>query len=145
MANILQDGFEASVRTKLGVKATELPDEDINQRMILDLAEATVIKRVPDYQLISDVAEEIYLENAVLSYMCYLLCPGMARRVNLEVTTIDVKWKKDKVRWEDLAQQFLAEFENSLLEITSVDVSTGYDSTLFGIAHGPYTTASGTT
>lgn len=137
MPTILQPGYENAVRSKLGVKATELPDADINQRLIVDLAESIVIKRVPGYSTISDVTDKLYLEGAVIARVCALLCPGMARRVNIEVKTIDVSWKKDKVRWDEMEQRFLAEYENALSQITTVEVNYGADSRLIGISKGP--------
>lgn len=132
MPVILQTGYEDSVRLKLGVKPGELPNEVINDRLVLDLAENRIIKRVPDYMAITDFAEKLMLEGAVTSYICYLLAPSMSRRLNIEVTAIDVKWKKDKVKWSDLAQLFLAEVDAQLSDITSVvvDGDSSSDSTL---------------
>lgn len=143
MPKILQTGYEHAIRTKLGVKTSELPDDDINQRTILDLAEALVIKRVPGYELITDVSEKLYLETAVIALVCVQLCPGMARRLNLSVATIDVKWQKDKVNWGKLADGFEIEYESALLNIQSVPTSTGFDKTLLRVIHGPTRTANG--
>jgi hypothetical protein len=137
MALIVQTGYEAAVRSKLGVKESELPDSEINQRLILDLAEAVVVKRVPNYASISDVADLIRLEAAVVSYVCYLLSRGMARRVNIQVQTIDVKWVKDKVDWTAMGEVYLAEMEQLLSEITSVEVDYGADSAILAIIKGP--------
>jgi hypothetical protein len=119
----LQAGFEVAVRARLGANAGELPDSDINNRYISQYAEAIVLKRVPDYASITDELDSISLENAVIAYICYLLCPSMARRVNIEVTTIDVKWKKDKMNWSDLAASFIADMEASLSQIQTVPVT----------------------
>lgn len=143
MPLILATGYEDAVRAKFGVKATELPNEDINHRMILDLAESLVIKRVPDYASITDTVEKLYLEAAVIAQICYQLCPGMARRLNSSVQTIDVTWKKDKIDWLARAAEYNAEFERALQNITSVAVSTGYDSKLLGIVKGPSTQSTG--
>lgn len=137
MPKIMQTGYEDAVRSKLGLKKTELPDVDIQQRLIVDLAESTVIKRVPQYSNITDESDKLYLENAVLSQICYLLCPGMSRRVNLEVQTIDVKWKKDKVDWAEAADSFLEEYENSLRQISTVTVDVPVNSNILGIIKGP--------
>lgn len=137
MPLILQSGYEDAVRMKLGVKKHELPDADINQRVIVNLAESIVIKKVPSYTTITDDTDKIRLESAVLSQVCALLCPGMARRLNIEVKTIDVTWKKDKVRWDEMALQFIADYDFALSQITSVPVNYGQDSTILGIARGP--------
>jgi hypothetical protein len=137
MLKILTSGYEDAVRSRLGVKAHELPDADINQRTVVDLAESVVISRVPTYDTITDDSDKLWLENAVIAQACALLCTGMTRRLNIEVKTIDVTWKKDKVRWEEVAQQFIAELDFALSQITSVPVNYGQDVTIFGIVTGP--------
>lgn len=140
MPKILPAGYEDAIRSKLGVKVAELPNLDINQRVIVDLAESIVIKRVPMYAAITDEIDKIHLENAVLSQVCALLCPGLTRRLNIEVKTIDVAWKKDKVRWDEMAQRFLADYENALTQITTVEVISGADGILFALIKGPSAT-----
>ena len=130
---ILEAGYEQVIRSKLGVKVNELPDEDINQPLIKDMAEGVVVKRVPNHDKITDSVERLFLQNAVISYICYLLCPSMSRRLNQEVTTLDTKWKKQRVDWDVMAQTFLEEFETSLASIESVEVIT-YDPVLMMIA-----------
>lgn len=132
MPKILQVGYEDSVRSKLGVKASELANDIINQPLIVDLAESVIVKKVPDYATITDEADLLFLQNSVVSYICYLLAPTMAQRVKQEVSTLDVKWKKGKVDWEARAQDFLAESELSLNNITSIEIYSG-KSVLFGI------------
>ncbi|ATO48588.1 hypothetical protein P4V86_03510 [Brevibacillus laterosporus] len=122
---ILSEGYETSVRSKLGAKESELPNQEINQPLITDLAEAVITKRVPKYSEITDAVDLLLIKNAVVCYICYLVCPSMSRRVNQEVSTIDVKWKKDKVDWDERAQQFLADCENSLGQISTVEVDNG--------------------
>ncbi|MEK5060940.1 MULTISPECIES: hypothetical protein [unclassified Paenibacillus] len=119
---ILTTGYETVVRSKLGAKESEVPDTDINQPLFVDLAEAIVIKRVPEYSSITDAVDLLLIQNAVVSYICYLIAPSMGRRVNQEVSTIDVKWKKERVDWDERAQQFLADYETSLSQISTVVV-----------------------
>lgn len=134
MPNILQEGYEKAIRSKLGAKESELPDEEINQPLFVDLAEATIAKRVPSYASITDPVEQLMLQNAVVAYVCYLIAPSMARRVNQKVSTLDMRWEKEKVNWTDRALEFLAECEQSLGMIESVEINTGHDSILMGIA-----------
>lgn len=130
---ILSEGYETSVRSKLGAKESELPNQEINQPLITDLAEAVITKRVPKYSEITDAVDLLLIKNAVVCYICYLVCPSMSRRVNQEVSTIDVKWKKDKVDWDKRALQFLADCETSLGQISTVEVDNGRDSSLITI------------
>jgi hypothetical protein len=48
---------------------------------------------------------------------------SMPGRVNTEVATLDVKWKKDKIDWKRLEQKFLIETEDFLGKIDSVEVT----------------------
>ena len=79
--SILKEGFEKSVRTKMGVKPSELGDEDINDKFISELAESVTIKRVPDYGKIVDPVDLMFLESAVIYYICYLLAPTMPNKI----------------------------------------------------------------
>jgi hypothetical protein len=133
MYKLLKEGFEDSVRTRLGVKKSELPDEDIRDKFIADLAETVVTKRVPDYESIADEKDLMFLESAVNYYICYLLAPNMPNRIKYKVSTIEVKWEKLKTDWEKRAEEFLALYEEALSQIETVDVVT-VQSEIFAIA-----------
>ena len=125
---ILQPGFEVTVRSRFGIDADDLPDTELNQPLIVDLAEATIMKRVPDYAIVTDVADQLYLQNAVINQICYILCPSMAKRLNLKIAISDVKIEKDRINWDDMAQNFLLQVETSLSSVTTVTVTTGMTS-----------------
>lgn len=127
---VLKEGFEEAVRAKLGVGAIELPNEVINQRLIANLAEQQVLKSVPEYTQITDIGELMLLEGSVIARICSLLAPSMPRRLNLEVSTLDVKWKKEKIDWVALAESFSIESESALAQIESIEVDFGGDSSL---------------
>lgn len=120
---ILEPGFENVVRSRLGVDADDLTDEELNQPLIVDLAEATIIRRVPAYESITDPLDLLYLQNAVISQICYILCPSMPKRLNLKISISDVKIEKEKVDWDMMAAKFLAEVESNLGSITTVPVN----------------------
>lgn len=131
---ILQSGYEDSIRTRLGVKASDLPDADINDKFVAGLAEAYMIKRVPDYASITDLTDSLYLQNAVVSYICFLLIPSMPRRVKTQVQTLDVSWRTDKTDWDKLGMDLLSDMELSLTKITSVSVDTATEIVIMDIA-----------
>lgn len=133
MYKILKDGFEKSVRTRMGVKESELPDEDINDKFIAGLAETVTIKRVPDYEKITDEKDLMFLESAVIYYTCYLLAPTMPNKIKYKVSTIEVKWEKLKTDWEKRAEEFLILYEEALSQIETVSVVTT-QSEIFRIA-----------
>jgi hypothetical protein len=130
---ILKEGFEDSVRTRLGVKKSELSDEEIRDKFIAELAETVVIKRVPDYASITDEKDQMFLESAVNYYICYLLAPTMPNRIKYKVSTIDLKWEKLKTDWEKRAEEFLSAYEDALSQIETVEVTT-VQSDIFRIA-----------
>lgn len=121
---ILEPGFENVVRSRLGVDADDLTDEELNQPLIVDLAEATIIRRVPAYESITDTLDLLYLQNAIISQICYILCPSMPKRLNLKISISDVKIEKEKVDWDMMAAKFLAEVESNLGSITTVPVNS---------------------
>lgn len=133
MYKILREGFEKSVRSVLGVKETELSNEEINDRFIAELAETVVTKRVPDYLKIVDEKDLMFLESAVIYYICYLLAPTMPNKIKYKVSTIEVKWEKLKTDWEKRAEEFLMKYEDALSHIETVDVIS-VDADIFAIA-----------
>ena len=133
---ILEPGFENLVRIQLGVSEYELSDADINNISISELAESVIKKRVPDYKLITDESDLLYLKNAVISYICYLIAPSMPNRIKIDVQTIDVRWKKDKIDWDANAQTYLNAVEAYLSNITTVDVVSTVKPVLFDIKSG---------
>lgn len=131
MIEIMQPGFEVYVRSLLGVDETELTDEELNSPIYEELAEATIKKRVPDYANVTDTVDLLYMQNATMYLVCALVCPSMGRRLNIDVTTLDVKWKKDKVDWGEKEKYFLGKVEDMLLSVTTVEVSMpDYDGSL---------------
>ncbi|NMA86023.1 MAG: hypothetical protein GX968_01720 [Tissierellia bacterium] len=129
----MQEGFEDSVRTRMGVKKSELTDTDIRDKFIAELAETVTIKRVPEYGKIVDEKDLMFLESAVNYYICYLLAPTMPNKIKYKVSTIEVKWEKLKTDWEKRAEEFLALYEEALSQIESVNVLT-VQSEIFHIA-----------
>lgn len=129
---ILQQGFEDSIRTKLGVKNSELTDGSINNKFISKLAESVVIRRLPNYIEIKDELDLMFLESAVLNYICYLLAPTMPNKIKHKVTTIEVKWETLKTDWAKRAEDFLEAYENDLDMLDMLETSG--DSHIFAIA-----------
>ncbi|GEA16753.1 hypothetical protein E308F_29990 [Moorella sp. E308F] len=132
--DILTEGYEDLVRSRFGVDDSDLPNQAINSPLIAGLAEVVVKKRVPDYAAASE-EDKLYLQNAVIAYICYLLAPSMPMRVNVEVQTLDTRWKKGKVDWTQAAKDFLNDFEFFLSQITSVSVVIA-DSPICGLISG---------
>lgn len=122
---VLEIGYyEDELRSLLGVDALDLSDDEINKSMVCDLSEAIVLKRLTDYTLITDETELLFLKNAILAQVAATVCPSFARKLNEEVSTLDIKWKKAKINWDRKKDEFLALVEEMLGYITSTDVSS---------------------
>lgn len=124
---ILNEGYENEVRNKLGVTEDELSDEELQSKFIYSPAELKVIKRIPDYEEIEDEEELMALELAVIIQICLDLCPTMSNRMNIEESTLDIRWKKAKVNWDEVYNRLSGELEDILSLISSVDIITYYD------------------
>lgn len=133
----LSSGYEKIVRGRLGLDEADLSDSDINDARFPVMAEAIIKKRIPSYSTIVDGMELFYLEEASINYICYLLCPTLPRKLNIEVKTLDTSWKKEKIDWAKLANYFLTEFESALSNIESVDIVSG-SSIIAGVITSEY-------
>lgn len=101
-------GWEQRIRDKMGVDNAYLPDSAIAQPDIITVAESNIIKQIPDYATINvDSEERIYLEAAVVSECCVLLCPGMTVRLPKKETgphasyELGIDWNKKKTEFLD--------------------------------------------
>lgn len=119
---ILQAGYENVVRSRLGIDADDLPDTELNQPLVVDLAEAIIIKRVPEYASVVDAVDQLYLQNAVISQICAIVCPSMPRRLNLKIAISDVRIEKEKIDWDAQQLKYLGEVEANLGNIQTVEV-----------------------
>lgn len=107
MANriLTATGWEARVRSKMGVLEPYLPDADLQTPEVVSVAEANIIKQVPDYASLTG-DDLIYLEAAVVCECSALLCPGMPARLPKkeqgphETHELDVDWTKRKADFE---------------------------------------------
>jgi len=122
MSFLLKEGFTNVIRSKFGISEYDLSDEDIINSRFIEQAELAIKKRVPNYKNVTDEHDLFLLESAMINYICYLLCPTLALRLNIEVKTLDTTWKKDKVDWEKLAQSFLSGFEDCLASLETVEI-----------------------
>ncbi len=122
--------FYDSVRRLLGgVDEDILPDEDISDPAILDMAEMQVIDLVPKYADLPD-KDKAKVRLATIYYMAALLCPAMASRVDYEVRTIDVTWKRKPVNYAELEASLMGKVATLLEDLAEL----GGDSLVFAIA-----------
>lgn len=73
-------GWEGRIRSKLGVDAAYLPDADLQQPEIIDIAEANIIDMVPSYASMTG-SDRVYLEAATVCECAILACPSMPARL----------------------------------------------------------------
>lgn len=106
-------GFESRIRSKLGVDAAYIPDADINQPDIVLIAEANIIKVVPDYDTLTG-DDLIYLEAATVCECAILLCPSMPARLPVKeqgpsfTREIEVDWTEKQAKLEAERDRFIS-------------------------------------
>ena len=106
-------GFESRIRSKLGVDAAYIPDADINQPDIVLIAEANIIRVVPDYDALTG-DDLIYLEAATVCECAILLCPSMPARLPVKeqgpsfTREIEVDWTEKQVKLEAERDRFIS-------------------------------------
>lgn len=127
--------YESVRRALGGVSVSMISDSDIDDITIIGLAEAWVIKQVPEYTSITNDTDLLYLKAAVVNKAASLLCPMCATKNKIEVKTIDTSWKKDKIDWKAHAELLESKAVSALQEITTVEVNTGSDASMFIIAN----------
>lgn len=127
--------YHTSVRRILGVSSSVISNEDIDDDMIMGMAEVWISRKVPTYASITDRSDALLAKSALLNYAASLLCPTCALKNKIEVKTIDTSWKKDKVNWDKRAADLEGIAMSRLLDITTVEVVTGTEGSIFNIAH----------
>lgn len=126
--DLTDTSYLKSVRGLLGgVDDISLPDDDINDPAILDVAEIEVINVLPDYALITNPADVARMRLAVVHIMASLLCPSMPARVDVEVKAIDSSWKRKPVDYDALADKLYAQAMSLLTPLGAADPSGTVD------------------
>lgn len=114
MANkiLTATGFESRIRSKLGVDAAYVPDADINQPDIIAIAEANIIKVVPDYDTLTG-DDLVYLEAATVCECAILLCSSMPARLPAKeqgpsfTVELDIDWTEKQAKLEAERDRFI--------------------------------------
>lgn len=107
MANriLTEEGWEKRIQDKLGIDPAYLPNEVIRQPDYIDVAEANIIKQLPDYSGLEGDAR-VYLEAAVVCECAALICPSLPVRLPTkengphESHDLSVDWEKTKANLE---------------------------------------------
>lgn len=115
MPLIVQAGWEQKVRDELGTDETYVPDSFLQQSTIINLAEANIIKAVPEWESLPD-DEKIYLETAVICECAALVCPSMPARLPVREAGPHATYEV-KVDWDALQEKLQDKRELCLSEI----------------------------
>lgn len=105
-------GWEQRIRDKMGVDTAYLPDSAVQQPDIITVAEANIIRQVPDYASLVD-DKKVYLEAAVVCECAALLCPSMPARLPVreqgpsETHELNVDWDKKKAEFEAERDEYI--------------------------------------
>lgn len=114
MANriLTEAGWEDRVRDKVGVDSSYLPDAVLQRPDVITVAEARIIKAVPNYaDLTGD--DKVFLEAATVCMCAVQVIDSMAARLpsrqkgpGMEVE-VEVDWKARKAALEEERQAYL--------------------------------------
>lgn len=108
------EGWQGRVRDKLGISDAYLPDTTLNQPECITIAEANIIKIVPDYASLSG-DDRVYLEAATVCECAVIVCSTMKARLPERTAgphaQYDVKadWNKRRTELESERNRYLAE------------------------------------
>ncbi|WP_411685043.1 hypothetical protein [Aeromonas caviae] len=120
--------FIESVRRLLGgVDSETLSNEDILDPAFFDLAELEVLSLAPCLDR-TDVpkADKEKARIAMIHLIASKLCSTVKGRVEYEVKTIDVTWRRSPVKYDDLQDDLLATADSLL---NSIECYTGTGTT----------------
>ncbi len=110
---ILKDiGWQARIRSELGVDEAYLSDAEIDRPEAITVAEANIIERVPSYATLTG-DKRVWLEAATVCECAVLLCSSMAARLprrsegphtNIELS---IDWEQRRREIEEKRDVFL--------------------------------------
>lgn len=110
---LIEVGYEDRIRSKVGVSEPYIPNVDINQPDIVDVAELNIISMFPDYE---DFEGDnlVYLESIAILECCILLCPSMSARLPKKESGPHAGHEL-YVNWDKKKDEFISE-RNSLVD-----------------------------
>ena len=115
MANkiLTGEGWQGRIRNLLGVDSAFIPDSDIEQPDIVDIAEANIIELVPGYATLTG-DKKIYLESATACECAVLACDSMPTRLPTKESgphatyELSIDWAKKKAELQDKRDVYLS-------------------------------------
>ncbi|MNC01525.1 hypothetical protein D3C75_488750 [compost metagenome] len=135
MANkiLTTDTYHEEIRGRLGVGEDVVSNTDIDALSVLPIAEAKVIKEVPDYaDLVDDNRNYVYA--AAVNMVAAMLAPSMQARIAKSKKDFDFSIENQAVDWRAFSIQLFDE-AYALIDLIST-VTPGADTPIFGVA-GP--------
>jgi len=120
---LTNDGWEKRIQDKLGVDPAYLSNDAINQRDVINIAEANIIAQIPEYATLEDDLK-IYLEYAVVLECCILLCSSMSARLPKKETgphtshELGIDWDKKKIGFEEEKEMYIMKIIDTLFPNT---------------------------
>lgn len=115
MANkiLTGEGWQDRIRNLLGVDSAFIPDSDIEQPDIVDIAEANIIELVPGYATLTG-DKKIYLESATACECAVLACDSMPTRLPTKESgphatyELSIDWDQKKAELQDKRDVYLS-------------------------------------
>lgn len=115
MANkiLTGEGWQGRIRNLLGVDSAFVPDDDLEQPDIVDIAEANIIELVPGYATLTG-DKKIYLESATACECAVLACDSMPTRLPTKESgphatyELSIDWDQKKAELQDKRDVYLS-------------------------------------
>lgn len=115
MANkiLISDGWQGRIRNLLGVDSAFLPDADLEQPDIIDVAEANIIELVPGYASLT-ADKLVYLQSATACECAILACDSLPTRIPSKESgphasfELSIDWARTKKELEDKRDVYLS-------------------------------------
>jgi hypothetical protein len=124
--------YHTEIQARLGVGADILPNADIDAISVLPIAEARMIKAVPNYADL-DGDDANYLYAATICLVAATLASSMPARIKKSKKDFDYSIENQAVNWASRAIELVDE-AYSLIDLISTQASS--DAPVFGVA-GP--------
>lgn len=124
--------YHTEIQARLGVGADALPNVDIDAISVLPIAEARIIKAVPNYvDLTGDDAN--YLYAATICLVAAMLAPSMPARIKKSKKDFDFSFENQAMNWTARSIELVDEAYSM---IDFISTQAGSDAPIFGVA-GP--------
>jgi hypothetical protein len=128
--------YYGEIRGRLGVSLSDLPNDDIDARSVMNIAENKVIESVPDYATLISLAgiDADYVYTAAICMVAAILAPSMGVRMKKSKKDFDSALENQTIDWNKRSIELINDCYESIGKISTQTVITNLS--LMGVS-GP--------